>query len=395
MDADARVNLELVGDAGHQAGANRACVSEPPERSAISASMPSRVGHFLIGDAPAMRSVVELIAKVAPSSLHVLITGEPGTGKSATAAAIHALSPRASKPLIVLRAGEVPLGQFARRLRGAETDDRGGAAGVPAAIDLAAGGTLMLDEVADVPLDCQPSLLRLLESGTFERCQSCVTRRSDMRLLVSTSVDLQHEVWAGRFQRDLLARLRMVVVQLPALRDRRADIPQLADHFRVVYAARHRRRVFGFDSSAVDALMQHSWPGNVRELERAVECAVLLARRTLITSDDLALRAWSEPSRRLEDLTLQEAQRLLITRALARFNGNVRAAARALGLTTFGLNRLLRLQRAGWSQPDLDARRGRDDRIIDGMGSSAVDHENPRAAHPSLSPIDPFSGDTD
>ena len=225
-----------------------------------------------------MKPVIELIERTAPSDANVLITGENGTGKGLVAQAIHALSPRAARPMVTVNAGGVSETVFESELfghvRGAFTDARADRVG---RFELADGGTLFLDEIANVPPSQQAKLLRVIAAGEFERLGSSRTRRVDVRILSATNADIDAEVAAGRFRQDLLFRLNTIEIVLPPLRDRRDDIPSLATHFLEQHARRYRKNLTGFDSAAMDALLRHPWPGNVRELEHAIERAVLMA----------------------------------------------------------------------------------------------------------------------
>jgi DNA-binding NtrC family response regulator len=304
-------------------------------------------GPSLIAESPAMQPVLELIARVGPSDANVLVTGENGSGKGTIARSLHAVSPRSAKPLVTVNAGGLSEGVFESELfghvKGAFTDVKADRVG---RFELADGGTLFLDEIANVPLNLQPKLLRVLETGDFERVGSSRTRRADVRVLSATNSDLRQEVAAGRFRQDLLFRLNTIEVPVPPLRERREDIPLLAAHFLQQHVRRYRKRLGGFDASALRALAEHAWPGNVRELDHAVERAVLMARGESIGAPDLALRGGADGGGRgLEEMSLEDVEALLIRKALARFDGNVSRAAEALGLSRSALYR--RLQRHG------------------------------------------------
>jgi DNA-binding NtrC family response regulator len=300
----------------------------------------------LIAEAPAMRPVLELIARVGPSAANVLITGEHGTGKEVVAQTLHALSPRSGKPMVTVNAGGLSEGIFESELfghvKGAFTDAKMDRVG---RFELAEGGTLFLDEIANVPLNLQAKLLRVLETGEMERVGSSKTRRVDVRLLSATNADVSAEIAAGRFREDLLFRLNTIEIHLPPLRERREDIPLLALHFLRQYAQRYRKNVNGFDPAASRALSEHPWPGNVRELDHAVERAVLLAQGNQVQSGDLGLRPGREAAPRLEEMSLEEVEKFLVQRTLVRNDGNVSRAAKALGLSRSGLYR--RLQKYG------------------------------------------------
>src|SRR5262249_38179622 len=211
--------------------------------------------------------------------------------------------------------------------------------------ELADGGTLFLDEIANVPLNLQTKLLRVVETGEFERVGASKTHRVDVRLLSATNSNLTQEVAAGRFRQDLLFRLNTIEIHIPPLRERREDIRPLALHFLRQHAQHYRKNLTGFEEPAMQTLLAHPWPGNVRELDHAVERAVLMARGTVVQVSDLGLRSGREAPARLEDMSLEEVEASLIKKALGRYDGNVSLAARALGLSRSALYR--RLQRYG------------------------------------------------
>jgi DNA-binding NtrC family response regulator len=207
--------------------------------------------------------------------------------------------------------------------------------------EMADTGTIFLDEIANVPLMGQAKLLRVLQTGEVERVGSSRPRRVDARVLAATNANVRDEVAAGRFREDLLFRLNTIEIQLPPLRARREDIAPLATYFLQRHAARYRKPLEGFERAAMQALLEHGWPGNIRELDHAVERAVLLATGTHIRTSDFALRAADSGPTRLEEMTLEDVERLLIQKALDRFEGNVSLAARALGLSRSALYRRL------------------------------------------------------
>ena len=300
----------------------------------------------LIAEAPSMAPVLQLITRVGPSDANILITGEPGTGKEVVARTLHAISGRATKPMVTVNAGGLAEGIFESELfghvKGAFTDakiDRVGR------FELADTGTLFLDEIANVPLNLQAKLLRVLEIGEMERVGSSKTRRVDVRVLSATNANLDEELQAGRFRQDLLFRLNTIEIHIPPLRGRREDIPLLAAHFLTTHAQRYRKRLGGFDPIASQALLDNPWQGNVRELNHVVERAVLMSQDHLIRSGDLALRVNRDGVPRLEDMSIEEVEAFLIKKALNRYGGNVSHAANALGLSRSALYR--RLQRYG------------------------------------------------
>jgi DNA-binding NtrC family response regulator len=300
----------------------------------------------LIAQSPAMQPVLQLIARVGPSDANVLIEGENGTGKGLVAQALHQVSHRAARPLVTVNAGGVSEGVFESELfghmKGAFTDAKAERVG---RFELADGGTLFLDEIANVPLSQQAKLLRVIETGEFERLGSSRTRKVDVRIISATNADLHEEVKAGRFRQDLLFRINTIEIRLPALRERREDIPLLASHFLQRHARHYRKRLTGFDTPAMHALVEHSWPGNIRELNHAVERAVLMAQGPVIRAGDLALRTGREAGARLDDMSLEEVECFLVKKAMSRYDGNVSQAAKALGLSRSALYR--RLQRYG------------------------------------------------
>jgi DNA-binding NtrC family response regulator len=300
----------------------------------------------LVAASPAMRPVLEMIARVGPSEANVLITGENGTGKGVVATALHAASPRASRAMVTVNAGGLSEGVFESELfghvKGAFTDARADRVG---RFELADGGTLFLDEIANVALPQQVKLLRVLETGEYERVGSSKTRRVNVRVISATNADPFGEVAAGRFRQDLLFRLNTVEIRLPPLRERREDIPLLATHFLRQHAQRYRKRLSGFDAAAMQALAEHSWPGNVRELDHAVERGVLMTLGPVVRAADLSLKPSRDASSRLEDMSLEDVEAFLVKKAMARFDGNVSHAAEALGLSRSALYR--RLQRYG------------------------------------------------
>jgi DNA-binding NtrC family response regulator len=300
----------------------------------------------MIARSRTMEPVLRLIERVGPSNANVLITGEHGTGKEVVANELHAASPRAAKPLVTVNVGGLSDGIFESELfghvKGAFTDAKADRVG---RFELADGGTLLLDEIANVSLAQQAKLLRVLQTGEFERVGSSKTRRLDVRILSATNADVAGEVAGGRFREDLLFRLNTIEIALPPLRDRREDIPLLAAHFLKQHARRYGKQLAGFDAAAMQALLEHRWPGNVRELDHVIERAVLLAEGSAVRAADLALKGGAERAPRLEDMSLEEAEAVLIRKALARHDGNVSHAAKALGLSRSALYR--RLQQLG------------------------------------------------
>jgi DNA-binding NtrC family response regulator len=301
---------------------------------------------MLIAQAPSMQPILQLIARVGPSDANVLIMGEHGTGKEVIAQTLHALSPRASKPLVTVNVGGLSEGVFESEMfghvKGAFTDAKSDRVG---RFDLADGGTLFLDEIANVPLGQQAKLLRVLQTGEFEPVGSSRTRRTDVRIISATNANLGEDAAAGRFRQDLLFRLNTIEIHLPPLRDRREDIAGLANHFLRSHAARYRKPINGFEKAALQVLLEHPWPGNVRELDHAVERAVLMTQGNMVTAADVGLHVNHSAPARLEDMSIEEVESFLIRKALTRYGNNVSQAATALGLSRSALYR--RMQRYG------------------------------------------------
>jgi DNA-binding NtrC family response regulator len=300
----------------------------------------------MIAQAPSMQPVLDMVSRVGPSDANVLITGEPGSGKEVVARTLHAISTRSNKPMVTVNAGGLAEGVFESELfghiKGAFTDAKMDRVG---RFELADSGTLFLDEIANVPMNLQAKLLRVLEIGEMERVGSSKTKRVDVRVISATNAKLTDEVQNGRFRQDLLFRLNTIEIHIPPLRERREDIAALSTHFLGVHARRYRKSISGFDHNALQAMLEHAWQGNVRELNHVVERAVLMAQANCIKASDLALRATSTASPRLEDMSLEDVEEFLIKKALARYGGNVSHAASALGLSRSALYR--RLQRFG------------------------------------------------
>ena len=301
----------------------------------------------MIAESSIMRPVVQLMTRVAPSDANILITGEHGTGKEVVAQWIHAASGRAGRPFVAVNLGGLSEGLFESEMfghvKGAFTDARTDRIG---RFELADGGTLLLDEIGTLASRQQAKLLRVLEGGEVERVGASRARRIDVRILSATNADLAEEVAAGRFREDLLFRLNTIEIRLPPLRERREDIQALASHFLKRHAARYRKAITGLEPEAARVLEEHAWPGNVRELDHTIERAVLMARESILRTSDLGLRGGGGgPAPRLEDLPLEEVERVLIRKALDRHEGNVSHAAKALGLSRSALYR--RLQHHG------------------------------------------------
>ena len=295
----------------------------------------------IIGRSSTMGKLFETLSLVAPSEATVLITGESGTGKELIANALHQNSPRREHPLIKVNCAALPEPLLESELFGHEKGAFTGAvARKPGRFQLAHKASLFLDEIGDMSLTTQVKILRVLQEQEFEPVGGTQTLKVDIRVIAATNKDLKEEIEAGRFREDLFYRLNVVTLNVPPLRDRREDIPLLADFFLKRYAEKNRRHMKGFSPRAVDLLMRHPWPGNVRELENVVERAVILAREETISPMDLpsAIRELdASETDLLADLTpgksLKEVERRMILRTLEEAGGNRTHAAEILGIS--------------------------------------------------------------
>jgi len=298
--------------------------------------------HTLIAESPAMRPVLETIARVGPSGANVLITGENGSGKGVIAHALHNISQRRDQTMVTVNTASIPETVFESELfghvAGAFTDAKADRLG---RFKLADGGTLFLDEIATIPIQLQSKLLRVVETGEFEPVGSSKTHRADVRILSATNADLHAEASQGRFREDLLYRLNTVEIHVPPLRERPEDIPVLAGHFLRQYVTKYRKPITGFDSAAMQVLCESAWPGNVRELTHTIERAVLMAQGELIHPGDLGLQPSRDTGPQWDQMTLEEMENRAIRRALARCQGDISRTAEALGLSRAALYRRL------------------------------------------------------
>ncbi len=314
-----------------------------------------RPGAFvqsMIGVSPQMRRVFRLVAKVAPTESTVLITGESGTGKEMVAHAIHLQSRRAHRTFVTVNAAAIPESLFESELFGHRKGAFTGAiADKMGLMKQADGGTLFLDEVAEMPLSVQAKLLRALQSGEVRRVGDTEESHVDVRVIAATNRDLPRSLREGTLREDLYYRLSVFHIELPPLRERREDIPALANFFRERYARKLDKRVERFSERAQFYLVQYDYPGNVRELENAIERAVTLAERGEIDYVDLPPSLRQTPVRLLgkgdafpysEALTLAQLEAEHIRRVLVHFAGNTTKAARSLGISRSTLWRKMR-----------------------------------------------------
>ncbi len=312
-------------------------------------------GVRIIGQSPAIRQILQMAEQVAPSSATVLITGESGTGKELVAEAIHRLSPRRAQALVKVNCAALPETLLEAELFGYERGAFTGAVGRrDGRFSLAHKGTLFLDEVGTTSLAVQVKLLRVLQDGTFEPLGSTRTLRADCRIIAATNVDLEQEVKAGRFREDLYYRLNVIMVSVPPLRERREDIPLLANHFLRLHAARNGKSADTFSPSCLDRLAAYHWPGNVRELEHAVERAVVLSPGRTVNCEHLPAAVSGLTRGRTapgpdEGSTIQipvgtpleEVERRLIEETLKTTGGNKQRAAELLGIAARTIYRKL------------------------------------------------------
>ncbi|MET0592812.1 MAG: sigma-54 dependent transcriptional regulator [Polyangiaceae bacterium] len=302
----------------------------------------------LFASSTAMGPVIRMMDRVAPSDASVLVTGEHGAGKDVIARWIHARSKRSGGPFVPVNVGALAAGVFESELfghvKGAFT---GAVAERAGCFELAHGGTLFLDEIGTLSLDHQAKLLRVLQSGEFSAVGSSKTKKVDVRIVSATNAALAEEVSGGRFREDLLYRLNTVEIAVPPLRERPEDIVTHANHFLQRMAHRYARADLAFSDGAIAKLRAHGWPGNIRELAHAVERGVLMSPNGTIEADDLSLSGTPTAARALESMTLEEAERYLVERALLRAGGNAGDAARALGLSRRAFYRRLQGIRGG------------------------------------------------
>ncbi|MBP6276356.1 MAG: sigma 54-interacting transcriptional regulator [Limnohabitans sp.] len=319
---------------------------------------PATQGDLLVGASSAFRNAYTLMHKVAPTQATVLLTGETGVGKERFARALHALSSRADKPFVAVNCAALPAELIEAELFGVEKGAYTGAHAARAGrFERADGGTLLLDEVGEMPLAAQAKLLRVLQEGEIERVGGETTRKVNVRLVAATNVDLEKAVTAGRFRRDLMYRLNVYPICIPPLRERKTDIELLAQGMLARFCVLHGKRVLGFEERALRALQQYDWPGNVRELENLVERGVILASQSGMvevehlfpnqpdaaqTSLDSHGHLARLPSAQDDDLSarildsgssLEEVEARVLDQAVSRARGNLAEAARLLGLT--------------------------------------------------------------
>jgi DNA-binding NtrC family response regulator len=301
----------------------------------------------LIGQSEAMRKVREQIETVAGVDSTVLIEGESGTGKELVARAIHRMSPRRFNPMVIVHCGALTETLIESELFGHEKGAFTGAQyRKKGKFEAASGGTVFLDEIADISLKTQTDLLRVLQEREIVRVGGTQSIKVDFRVIAATNRGLADLVKENRFRSDLYYRLNVFTIHLPALRERHGDVPLLAAHFLDKYSKQMGRKFTGFDRSSLDLLIAHHWPGNVRELENIVERAVVVGHEPLVRGHDLAI---SRPAEGPEDLSIEALERRHIVRVLDDFSWNQTQSAKALGIDRVTLYHKIR--RYGLKQP--------------------------------------------
>ncbi len=292
-----------------------------------------------MGESDALRLVLDVIATVAPTRATVLLQGESGTGKELFARALHDASPRADKPFIILNCAAMPSNLVESALFGHEKGAFTGATSrFRGAFERADGGSLLLDEISEMQLDLQAKLLRVVQEQEFERVGGDETINVDVRIIATTNRNLEEETNTGRFRADLFYRLSVVPIHTPSLRERRADIPRLANYFLKRAAEQEGKEPTSIEQRALDILQAYDWPGNVRELAHAVERAWILSGGRRLRAEDFRLPvspAWSNPASQSADLplNLEELERVAIERALEETGGHRSRAAKLLGIS--------------------------------------------------------------
>ena len=311
------------------------------ENQRLRAEVEPNEGGEIVFRSQTMQNVMDMVAKVAQSDASVLITGESGTGKGVIAREIHHRSQRSGAPFVHVNLGALPETLLESELfghaRGAFTDARSEKAG---RFELANRGTLFLDEISNTTAAAQARLLTVLESHAVERLGETRARKVNVRIVSATNADIAERIEAGEFRQDLFYRLNTVEVHMPPLRERTEDIPLLAKHFLNRFAGRHGKPLQGFNTAAGEALVGYDWPGNVRELAHVIERAVLLSEGEEIFQRDLRLPE-TESELSLDTMSLEQAERYLLRRALERTDGDAEAAARQLGLSRSAFYRRL------------------------------------------------------
>jgi DNA-binding NtrC family response regulator len=301
----------------------------------------------IVGKSARMQEVLQLVDVVAPTDSTVIITGETGTGKELVAREIQRLSRRAEKPFIRLNCAALPDGLIESELFGHEKGAFTGAVRTrKGKFELADGGTILLDEVGEIGIQMQAKLLRVLQEKEYERIGAHETRQADVRTIVTTNKDLKAETEAGRFREDLYYRLNVFPINLPSLRERKEDVPLLADHFIRRYGTLCNSRITSLEDDALEILKKHNWPGNVRELENCIERALIISKGLKITAEEIIPPAsLSRPGELSLDpgTSLREVEKMLVLKTLETVGWNRTLAAKKLGISTRTLRNKLKI----------------------------------------------------
>jgi len=324
----------------------RACNLAQLDREAFGESAEvasSGGGEELLGDGPAMRRILDTMKRVARTDVTVLISGESGTGKELVARAIHAKSPRRNRPFVAINCGAIPenlveselFGHEKGSFTGAHTQRKG-------RLEMADGGTVFLDEVAELPLPVQVKLLRVLQERQLERVGGRELIPLDVRILAATNRDIKRETVQGRFREDLYYRLVVVTIPITPLRERLEDLSLLAAHFLERFSVEYKVRARPFSADALTAMRTYPWPGNVRELENRIKRAVIMAQGRRIMPEDLDLPTVTDqkPPVSLKEAR-NETERRLLLEALQRYRGNISQAAKAIQISRPAFHELL------------------------------------------------------
>ena len=347
-------HLETMSGVAAVAGLSLANAFDFQRMRAQAAMLQAALEHDrpMIGESPAMKKIYQSIAKVAPSETTVLLLGESGTGKEVAARTLHRNSRRAERAFVAVNCATLGDNLLESELFGHEKGAFTGAVGLKKGLlETADGGTVFLDEVAELPLTVQAKMLRVLQEREFSRLGSTRPIKVNLRLIAATNKDLRAAVTSGSFREDLLHRLNVVALRMPPLRERREDIPLLANFFLARSGQRGERRVLGITPEARELLKRYDWPGNVRELENAIERAVVLGSDSEIQTNDLPETIWegapAAPGSLTYHTALREAKMQIVTQALESAGGNYTEAARRLGVHVTYLHRLMKAFKSG------------------------------------------------
>lgn len=300
-----------------------------------------KTGQVIIGNSRIMRETMQIVMQAAPTNATVLLQGESGTGKEIIAHAIHYNSDRSEKPFLKISCAALPETLLEAELFGYEKGAFTGAAVRKIGrFEAASGGTLLLDEIGEVPLSIQVKLLRMLQEGEIQRLGSTKPMNFDVRIIAATNKDLERAITEKQFREDLYYRLNVVKIKVPSLRERKEDIPLLASHFLKVYKTRAQRNITSISNDALDVLTRYEWPGNIRELENTIERAVILSKGDTITSEDLPQNLLQETGRAKDKLTIsigmpiRDVEDMLIEETLKKTKGDKNLAAKLLGIAS-------------------------------------------------------------